>query len=123
MSPILFDLFLPIPANGQFSSCIKQRSGAICKSYRTINIILSLQEALKRGFVAQEGIHHKAGTEAEAGDEGVQLAFAHELGVGVEEAEEQVLVFAGELPGEFFLQIVQSIGGLSNERCKEGSVE
>ena len=58
---------------------------------------LPLQEALKRRFVAQEGIHHKACAEAEAGDKGVQLTFAHELGVGVAEAEKQLLVLTGEL--------------------------
>ena len=70
---------------------------------------LSRQEALKRGVVAQECIHHKPCAETEAGDEGVQLGFAHELGVGVAEAEEQRLVFAGELLGELFLQIVQRV--------------
>ena len=51
---------------------------------------LSLQEALEWRFVAQEGVHHKPSIEAEAGDEGIQLAFAHGLGVGVAEAEKQL---------------------------------
>lgn len=72
-------------------------------------LILPLQKALKRRVVAQKGIHHKPCAETEAGDEGVQLGFAHELGVGVAEAEEQRLVFAGELLGELFLQIVQRV--------------
>jgi len=63
----------------------------------------------KRGVIAQKCIHHEPCAEAEAGDEGVQLGFAHELGVGVAEAEEQRLVFAGELLGELFLQIVQRV--------------
>ena len=50
--------------------------------------MLPLKKALKRRVVAQEGIHHKPCAEAEAGDEGVQLGFAHELGVCVAEAEE-----------------------------------
>lgn len=73
---------------------------------------LSRQEALKRGVVAQECIHHKPCAEAEAGDEGVQLGFAHEFGVDVTEAEEQRLVLSGELLGELFLQIVQRVGDL-----------
>ena len=68
--------------------------------------MLPFQKALERRVVAQKGIQHKPCAEAEAGDEGVQLGFAHELGVGVAEAEEQRLVFAGELLGELFLQIV-----------------
>ena len=72
-------------------------------------LILPLQKALKRRVVAQKDIHHKPCAEVEAGDEGVQFGFAHELGVGVAEAEEQRLVFAGELLGELFLQIVQRV--------------
>ena len=71
--------------------------------------MLPLKKALKRRVVAQKGIQHKPCAEAEAGDEGAQFAFAHELGVGVAEAEEQRLVFAGELLGELFLQIVQRV--------------
>lgn len=59
-----------------------------------------------------ESIHHKPCAEAEAGDEGVQLGFAHEFGVDVTEAEEQRLVLSGELLGELFLQIVQRVGDL-----------
>ena len=70
---------------------------------------LFLQQALKRRVVAQKGIHHEPCAEAEAGDESIQLGFAHELGVGVAEAEKQRLVFAGELLGELFLQIVQRV--------------
>ena len=103
---------MPISANGQFPFCIKQRSGAICKSYRTINIILPFQEALERGFVAQKCVHHKACAEAGAGDEGIQLAFAHELSVGVAEAEKQLLVLSGKLFRKLFLQTVQRIGNL-----------
>ena len=58
---------------------------------RTLNV-LSFQEALERRLVAQECIHDKPCAEAEAGDESVQFAFAHELGVGVAEAEKQLLV-------------------------------
>ena len=72
-------------------------------------LILPLQKALKRRVVAQKGVQHKPRAEAEAVDEGVQLAFAHKLCVGVAEAEEQSLVFAGELLGELFLQIVQRV--------------
>ena len=72
-------------------------------------LILPLQKAVKRRIVAQKRIQHKPCAEAEAGDEGVQLGFAHELGVGVAEAEEQRLIFAGELLGELFLQIVQRV--------------
>ena len=71
--------------------------------------MLPLKKALKRRVVAQKCIHHKPCAETEAGDEGVQLGFAHELGIGVAEAEEQRLVFAGELLGELFLQIVQRV--------------
>ena len=46
-------------------------------------LILSIQEALERGVIAQKCFHHKPCAEAEAGDEGVQLGFAHKLGVGV----------------------------------------
>ena len=74
--------------------------------------MLPLKEALKLCVVAQKSIQHKPCAEAEAGDEGIQLGFAHELGVGVAEAEKQRLVFAGELLGELFLQIVQRVGGL-----------
>lgn len=63
-------------------------------------------------FVAQEGVHHKTSAEAEAGDEGIQLTFAHEFGVGIAEAEEERLVVAGELLGELFLQTVQRVGNL-----------
>ena len=73
---------------------------------------LSLQEALERRFVAQKGIHDKPCAEAEAGDEGIQLTFAHELGVGVAEAEKQLLVLAGELFRELFFQSVQRVGNL-----------
>ena len=69
--------------------------------------MLPFQKALERRVVAQEGIHHKPCAEAEAGDEGVQFAFAHELGVGVAEAEEQRLVLAGELLCKLFFQVVQ----------------
>ena len=72
-------------------------------------MILSLQEALKRGVVAQEGVHHKPCAEAEAGDEGIQLALAHELGVSVAEAEKQLLIFAVQPFGELFFQIVQGV--------------
>ena len=71
--------------------------------------MLPLKKALKRRVVAQKCIHHKPCAEAEAGDEGVQLGFAHEFGVGVAEAKEQRLVFVGELLGELFLQIVQRV--------------
>ena len=54
-------------------------------------------------YNTEEGIHHKPRAEAEAVDEGIQLGFAHELGVGIAEAEKQLLVFAGELFREFFL--------------------
>ena len=50
--------------------------------------MLPLKEALKLCVVAQKGIHHKPRAEAEAGDEGVQLAFVNEFGMGVAEAEE-----------------------------------
>ena len=80
---------------------------------------LSRQEALKRGVVAQECIHHKPCAEAEAGDEGVQLGFAHEFGVDVTEAEEQRLVLSGELLGELFLQIVY---GRSQSAFSEGGL-
>ena len=69
--------------------------------------MLPFQKALERRVVAQEGIHHKPCAEAEAGDEGVQLGFAHEFGVDVTEAEKQSFVFASELLGELFLQVVQ----------------
>ena len=69
-------------------------------------LCVTLLKSFKWRVVAQEGIQHKPCAEAEAGDEGVQFAFAHELGVGVAEAEKQLLVFAGELLGELFLQIV-----------------
>lgn len=69
--------------------------------------MLPLKKALKRRVVAQKGIQHKPCAEAEAGDEGVQFAFAHELGVGVAEAEEQRLVLAGELLCKLFFQVVQ----------------
>ena len=65
---------------------------------------LSLQKALKLRVVAQEGVHHKPRSEAETGDEGVEFAFTHELGVGVAEAEKQLLALTGELLREF-LQI------------------
>ena len=71
--------------------------------------MLPLKEALKLCVVAQKSIQHKPCAEAEAGDEGIQLGFAHELGVGVAEVEKQRLVFAGELLGELFLQIVQRV--------------
>ena len=70
---------------------------------------LFLPKAIKRDVFTQKCIHHKPGAEAEAGDEGVQFGFAHELGVGVAEAEKQLLVFAGELLGELFLQVVQRV--------------
>ena len=76
------------------------------------SLMLPLQKALKRGVVAKKGVQHKPCAEAEAGDEGIQLRFAHEFCVGIAEAEEQSLVFAGELLGELFLQIVQRVGGL-----------
>lgn len=69
--------------------------------------MLPLKKALKRRVVAQKGIQHKPFAEAEAGDEGVQFAFAHELGVGVAEAEEQRLVLAGKLLCKLFFQVVQ----------------
>ena len=69
--------------------------------------MLPLKKALKRRVVAQKGIHHEPCAEAEAGDESIQLGFAHELGVGVAEAEKQSFVFASELLGELFLQVVQ----------------
>ena len=78
---------------------------------------LPLQESLKLSVIAQEGVHHKPCAEAEAGDEGVQLGFAHELGVGVAEAKKQRLVFAGELFGELFLQVVQRVGRFFAGRC------
>ena len=74
--------------------------------------MLPLKKALKRRVVAQKGIQHKPCAEAEAGDEGVYLGFAHELGGGVAEAEKQLLVFADELLGELFLQVVQRVGRL-----------
>ena len=75
-------------------------------------LCVTLLKSFKWRVVAQEGIQHKPCAEAEAGDEGVQLAFAHELGVGVAEAEEQRLVFTGKLLGELFFQVVQRIGRL-----------
>lgn len=69
--------------------------------------MLPFQKALERRVVAQEGIHHEPCAEAEAGDESIHLGFAHELGVGVAEAEKQSFVFASELLGELFLQVVQ----------------
>ena len=93
------------------------------RTFQIIPLVLHLKEAHERGVIAQKCIHHKPCAEAEAGDESVQLGFAHEFGVGVAEAKEQRLVFAGELLGELFLQVVQSIGGLSIKRCKEDSVE
>ena len=71
--------------------------------------MLPFQKALERRVVDQEGIHHKPCAEVEAGDEGVQFGFAHELGAGVAEAEKQSFVFASELLGELFLQIVQRV--------------
>ena len=52
--------------------------------------MLPLKKALVRGVITQKRIHHKPCAKAEAGDEGVQLGFAHELGVGVTEAEEKL---------------------------------
>ena len=69
--------------------------------------MLPLKKALKRRVVAQKGIHLEPCAEAEAGDESIQLGFSHELGVGVAEAEKQSFVFASELLGELFLQVVQ----------------
>lgn len=79
--------------------------------------MLPLKKALERGVTAQKGIHHEPCTQAEAGDEGAQLGFAHELCVGVAEAKKQRLVFAGELFGELFLQVVQRVGRFFAGRC------
>lgn len=79
------------------------------RTFQILPLLLPLKEALKWGVVAQKRVHHKPRAEAEAGDEGVQLAFAHELGVGVAEAEEQGLVFASELLGKLFLEMVLTV--------------
>ena len=59
--------------------------------------MLPLKKALKWCVIAQEGIHHKPCAKAEAGDEGIQLVFTHELGLGVAESEVDL---AGQALGE-----------------------
>ena len=59
--------------------------------------MLPLKKALERGVIAKEGIHHKPCAKAEAGDEGIQLVFTHELGLGVAESEVDL---AGQALGE-----------------------
>ena len=90
-----------------------------CKVLQPIGSVFEHSNQQKRFFTKekfdekfQKRIHHKPCAEAEAGDEGVQLGFAHEFGVDVTEAEEQRLVLSGELLGELFLQIVQRVGDL-----------
>ena len=50
-------------------------------------MMLPRMETLRLRVIAQKGIHHKPCAEAEACDEGVQLAFNHEFGIEVAEAE------------------------------------
>ena len=78
-------------------------------TFQILPLLRPLQKALERGVIAQKRIHHKTRAEAEAVDEGVQLAFAHKLCVGVAEAEKQRLVVTGELLSELFLQIVLTL--------------
>ena len=59
--------------------------------------MLPLKKVLERGVVAQECIHHKPCAKAEAGNEGIQLGFAHEFGLGVAESEVDL---AGQALGE-----------------------
>ena len=59
--------------------------------------MLALKKALKRRVVAQKRIHHKPRAEAEAGDEGIQLVFTHELVLSVAESEVDL---AGQALGE-----------------------
>ena len=59
--------------------------------------MLPLKKALVRGVITQKRIHHKPCAKAEAGDEGIQLVFTHELGLSVAEAEVDL---AGQALGE-----------------------
>ena len=59
--------------------------------------MLLLKKALKRRIVAKKGVQHKPCAQAEAGDEGIQLVFTHELGLGVAESEVEL---AGQALGE-----------------------
>ncbi len=87
----------------------QQKNNLQKHTFQILPLLLPLQKALERGVIAQKRIHHKTRAEAEAVDEGVQLAFAHKLCVGVAEAEEQGLVFASELLGKLFLEMVLTV--------------
>ena len=60
--------------------------------------------------VVHKRIHHEPGSEAEAGDEGLQLGFSQELGIGVAETEEEVLVLAVQSFEQFFFQAGHCVG-------------
>ena len=51
------------------------------RTFQILPLMLPLKKTLVRGVITQKRIHHKPCAKAEAGDEGIQLGFANELGL------------------------------------------
>ena len=56
-------------------------NGAEKRTFQILPLMLPRKKALVRGVITQKRIHHKPCAKAEAGDEGIQLVFTHELGL------------------------------------------